>query len=55
MSGYAGTNKGEDLAEHFVAYRYLSDEFKLKCPVKYNAMKEIFFEGKEFLASSSCQ
>lgn len=59
VSGYAQTNVHEDLAESVAAYVTYGENFKYEAtfsPVlsaKYDFIKNIFFDGKEFVTGSS--
>lgn len=54
MSLYGQASRGEDFAEAVVAYRYNANNFKNKCPQKYNFLKQNVFT-REYLSSSSCR
>lgn len=55
VSIYGQTNKVEDFAETFVAYRYSAASLKAACPSKYNYMKEKVYSGVEYSEESLCR
>lgn len=55
VSEYAGSrNPEEDFAESARVYRYEPERLKVVSPEKYEFMKAIVFEGKEYLSDSEC-
>jgi hypothetical protein len=54
-SPYAGSaDPGEDWAESLASYRYNSNNFKQRCPDKYNFLKDVIYKDKEYLSNKSC-
>ena len=55
VSTYGTRNPSEDFAESIVAYRYNPKPMKDSCPDKYNYIKDIIFDGIEYLDESGCK
>ena len=55
VSQFGETNPHEDFAESIVAYRYNPKPMKDSCPNKYNYIKDIIFDGIEYLDESGCK
>lgn len=55
ISEYAKTNSKEDFADSFRAYRYAPETLQSECPEKYQIMKELIFNNKEFIKDRDCQ
>lgn len=53
-SRYGATNPDEDFAETVSAYRYNPQLLKEISPDKYRFMKEVVFDGLEYLETSQC-
>lgn len=55
VTSYAGdANAWEDWAESMRMYRYNPNTFKSKCPDKYNFIKEVIYQNREFTSAESC-
>jgi len=54
VSQYAATKPSEDFAESVATYRYNPNLLKTLNPEKYNFMKEVVFQGIEYLDSNKC-
>lgn len=55
VSEYAKTSPSEDFAESFTAYRYAPKWLKERNPDKYEYMKNVVFDGIEYLEESICR
>lgn len=53
-STYGSVNPEEDFAESMSAYRYSPQEFKKRCPEKYNFLKEKVYKGLEYTSTEAC-
>lgn len=55
ISGYAMTNFQESIAESVSAYRYDAKRFKDNAPLRYEFIKNIVYDGVEFIEESDCK
>ncbi len=55
VSKYGKSSPSEDFAESVTAYRYRPDWLKERNLEKYNYLKEVIFDGIEYLDESSCR
>ena len=54
VSEYGSTSPTEDFAESVVSYRYNARKLKKNCPRKYYYIKDLVFNGVEYLNQKSC-
>lgn len=54
VSKYGATNPGEDFAESVATYRYNPKLLQALNPEKYNFIKEVVFQGVEYLDQKTC-
>ena len=55
ISSYGATNPHEDFAESLVAYRYNPQLLKDRCPSKYDYLRDLVFDGIEYIDKSGCE
>lgn len=55
VSIHGGINPREGFAESLVAYRYNPKPMKNNCPEKYMYLKDLVFDGIEYLDDSGCK
>lgn len=54
VSLYGAINPREDFAESVAYFRYNGNEFKMRCPIKFQFIKERVFNNLEYLDDSNC-
>jgi hypothetical protein len=54
VTKYGATNPWEDFAEAMSTYRYNPQDFKTRCPKKYEFIKNSVFKGIEYTDVKSC-
>lgn len=54
VSRYGKSNPAEDFAESVSAYRYNPQLLKRKSPQKYELIKDVIFNGVEYISEQSC-